>query len=145
MKPVFRGFDMIEMDEGLLAILLVLGGEMLHKRRMNSSQAFPRPLTQFVACKVWEKLVQATLLEITSDHRSPLGSFHILVIHNAGESSRTTHAAPTAVDACRYFAGLLLGALEGRSKEEMLRSFFPGPGPRVLEVSLSFARNCRDR
>ena len=47
-----------------------------------------------------------------------------LAIHNAGESSRTTHAAPTAVDACRYFAGLLLGALEGRSKEELLSSFF---------------------
>jgi ADP-ribosylglycohydrolase len=50
-----------------------------------------------------------------------------LAIHNAGESSRTTHAAPTAVGACRYFAGLLLGALEGRSKEELLSSFFyPG-------------------
>jgi ADP-ribosylglycohydrolase len=50
-----------------------------------------------------------------------------LAIHNAGESSRTTHGAPTAVGACRYFAGLLLGALEGRSKEELLSSFFyPG-------------------
>jgi ADP-ribosyl-[dinitrogen reductase] hydrolase len=50
-----------------------------------------------------------------------------LAIHN-GESSRTTHAAPTTVDACRYFAGLLLGALEGRSKEELLSSFFyPDP------------------
>ena len=29
----------------------------------------------------------------------------------AADSSRTTHGAPTAVDACRYFAGLLLGAL----------------------------------
>jgi ADP-ribosylglycohydrolase len=51
-----------------------------------------------------------------------------LAIHNAGESSRTTHGAPAAVDACRYFAGLLLGALEGRSKEEILSAFFcPGP------------------
>jgi ADP-ribosyl-[dinitrogen reductase] hydrolase len=51
-----------------------------------------------------------------------------LAIHNAGESSRTTHAAPTTVDACRYFAGLLLGALEGRSKEELLSPFFyPAP------------------
>ena len=50
------------------------------------------------------------------------------VIHNAGESSRTTHAAPTAVDACRYFAGLVLGALEGRSKDELLSPFFcPAP------------------
>jgi ADP-ribosyl-[dinitrogen reductase] hydrolase len=51
-----------------------------------------------------------------------------LAIHNAGESSRTTHAAPTTLDACRYFAGLLLGALEERSKEELLSSFFyPAP------------------
>jgi ADP-ribosyl-[dinitrogen reductase] hydrolase len=51
-----------------------------------------------------------------------------LAIHNAGESSRTTHGAPAAVDACRYFAGLLLGALGGRSKEEILSGFFcPGP------------------
>ena len=50
-----------------------------------------------------------------------------LAIHNAGESSRTTHAAPAAIAACCYFAGLLLGALEGRSKEQLLSSFFyPG-------------------
>ena len=50
-----------------------------------------------------------------------------LAIHNAGESSRTTHAAPTAIAACCYFAGLLLGALEGRPKEQLLSSFFyPG-------------------
>jgi ADP-ribosyl-[dinitrogen reductase] hydrolase len=47
-----------------------------------------------------------------------------LAIQIAGESSRTTHGAPSAVGACRYFAGLLLGALEGRSKEEILSPFF---------------------
>ena len=53
-----------------------------------------------------------------------------LAIHNAGESSRTTHGAPSAVDACRYFAGLLLGALGGQSKEEILSAFFClGPDP----------------
>ena len=40
-------------------------------------------------------------------------------IHYAGESSRTTHAALVAVVGCRYFAGLLLGALEGQSKEQL--------------------------
>jgi ADP-ribosylglycohydrolase len=51
-----------------------------------------------------------------------------LAIHDAGESSRTTHGALTAVDACRYFAGLLIGALQGRSKEDLLSSFFcPAP------------------
>jgi ADP-ribosylglycohydrolase len=38
----------------------------------------------------------------------------------AGESSRTTHGARTAVDACRYFAGLLVGALAGEPKETLL-------------------------
>jgi len=41
-----------------------------------------------------------------------------LAIHNAGESSRTTHGAPATVDACRYFAGLLLGAVGGRRKRK---------------------------
>jgi len=53
-----------------------------------------------------------------------------LAIDNAAESSRTTHGAPAAVDACRYFASLLLGALDRRSEEDILSSFFyPGPDP----------------
>jgi ADP-ribosyl-[dinitrogen reductase] hydrolase len=40
----------------------------------------------------------------------------------AGESSRTTHGAPVAVDACRYLAALILGALNGASKAELLES-----------------------
>jgi ADP-ribosyl-[dinitrogen reductase] hydrolase len=42
----------------------------------------------------------------------------------AAESSRTTHGALEAVDACRYFAGLLIGALQGRPKAELLSSGF---------------------
>jgi len=41
-------------------------------------------------------------------------------IHFSAESSRTTHAATTCLDACRYFAGLLIGALQGVSKDELL-------------------------
>lgn len=41
-------------------------------------------------------------------------------IHLAGESSRTTHGAETAVSACHYFAALLIGALNGESKETLL-------------------------
>jgi ADP-ribosyl-[dinitrogen reductase] hydrolase len=41
-------------------------------------------------------------------------------ITQAAESSRTTHGAPAAVDACRYFAGLIVGALRGIRKEELL-------------------------
>jgi len=43
-------------------------------------------------------------------------------IEKAAESSRTTHAAPTAVDACRYLAALIVGALHGATKEELLSS-----------------------
>ena len=38
----------------------------------------------------------------------------------SGESSRTTHATPAAVDACRYFAALIVGALRGAEKEVLL-------------------------
>jgi len=41
-------------------------------------------------------------------------------IERSGESSRTTHGAQTAVDACRYSGGLIVGAVLGVSKEELL-------------------------
>jgi ADP-ribosylglycohydrolase len=40
-------------------------------------------------------------------------------IRMAGESSRTTHASLACVDACRYLAALILGALAGESKETL--------------------------
>jgi ADP-ribosylglycohydrolase len=50
-------------------------------------------------------------------------------IERSGESSRTTHAAITCVDACRYMGGLIAGAVRGASKEEILSaSFSPVPG-----------------
>jgi ADP-ribosylglycohydrolase len=50
-------------------------------------------------------------------------------IEKAALSSRTTHGAREAVDACRYFAALLLGALQGRPKSEILSPHFsPVPG-----------------
>ena len=38
----------------------------------------------------------------------------------AGESSRTTHGAREAIDACRYFANLLVGAMRGVDKKVLL-------------------------
>jgi len=71
-------------------------------------------------------------------------------IRLAGEHSRTTHGARTAVDACRYFAGLLVGALRGADKSDLLSGLFtPLPGlweqfplaPEVVEIaSGSFRR-----
>jgi ADP-ribosylglycohydrolase len=45
-------------------------------------------------------------------------------IARAADSSRTTHGAWEAMDACRYFAALIVGALQGRSKEELLAPVF---------------------
>ena len=41
-------------------------------------------------------------------------------VEMAASSSMTTHGAREAVDACRYFATLLVGALEGDDKETLL-------------------------
>jgi len=50
-------------------------------------------------------------------------------IRFAGEMSRTTHAAPEPVDACRYYGGLVLGALRGDPKETLLATrYSPVPG-----------------
>ena len=65
-------------------------------------------------------------------------------IHFAGESSRTTHAAPAAVDACRYYAALLVGALQGVPKADLLSGHYsPIPGywqahllaPEIAEIA----------
>ena len=50
-------------------------------------------------------------------------------IERSGESSRTTHGAKTTIDACRYMGGLIVGALNGASKDELLSDHYsPIPG-----------------
>jgi ADP-ribosylglycohydrolase len=50
-------------------------------------------------------------------------------IRRAAHSSRTTHQASEAVDACRYLAALILGALDGVSKHALLAEpYEPVPG-----------------
>ena len=47
----------------------------------------------------------------------------------AGESSRTTHGAPVAIDACRYLAALIVGAVRGATKEALCSAHYaPTPG-----------------
>ena len=41
-------------------------------------------------------------------------------IARAADSSRTTHGTATAVDACRFASGLIVGAMTGATKEELL-------------------------
>jgi ADP-ribosyl-[dinitrogen reductase] hydrolase len=71
-------------------------------------------------------------------------------INRAAESSRTTHGATEAVDACRYLAGLIVGALHGRSKRDLVAPLFtPAAGlwnreplaPKIHEIAAgSFLR-----
>jgi ADP-ribosylglycohydrolase len=47
----------------------------------------------------------------------------------AERSSQTTHGTHECLDACRYFGGLLVGAVQGRDKTELLSPMFsPVPG-----------------
>jgi ADP-ribosyl-[dinitrogen reductase] hydrolase len=73
-----------------------------------------------------------------------------LAVRRAAASSRTTHAAPEAVDACRYFAALIVAALNGTTKEALLAGLYePTPGfwddeplaPRIADIAAgSFRR-----
>jgi len=69
----------------------------------------------------------------------------------AGDLSRTTHAAPAAVDACRYYAGLLVGALHGVDKATLLAPCFAPPGvawqdaPLVREIEVVAAGSFKIR
>ena len=65
-------------------------------------------------------------------------------IHRSEDSSRTTHGAQEALDACRYFAGLLVGALNGVDKETLLSArYSPVDGlweesplsPKIAEIA----------
>ena len=65
-------------------------------------------------------------------------------IERSADSSRTTHGAQEAVDACRYYGGLLVGALRGVDKERLLSPLYcPVDGlwersplaPKIAEVA----------
>lgn len=71
-------------------------------------------------------------------------------IFYAAQSSRTTHGARECIDACRYLAGLIVGAVQGRPKEELLGEMFsPVPGmwgkeplaPKILEIAMGSYRD----
>ena len=47
-----------------------------------------------------------------------------IAIARSADSSRTTHGAKEAIDSCRYLAGLIIGALQGKSKDDLLAPLF---------------------
>jgi ADP-ribosyl-[dinitrogen reductase] hydrolase len=72
-------------------------------------------------------------------------------IRLSGESSRTTHAAPECVDACRYFAFLLCQAFTGQEKEALLAlpedaPFNPPLAPKIAALATGdYQSKPRDR
>jgi ADP-ribosylglycohydrolase len=72
-------------------------------------------------------------------------------IEMSGESSRTTHGALAAVDGCRYLGALIVGALQGVSKEELLSDHYsPALGiwqqhPLVAEIDEIAAGSFKQR
>lgn len=74
-------------------------------------------------------------------------------IYQSGESSRTTHAAPECVDACRYFALLLCRAFAGNDMNALLApldaeefTFTPHLAPKIAAIATGSYRNkARDR
>ncbi len=55
----------------------------------------------------------------------------------AGEMSRTTHGASEPVDACRYYSGLIIGALTGISKNDLLQPRYSPLEDSWSQISLS--------
>lgn len=72
-------------------------------------------------------------------------------IERSAESSRATHGAGNAVDACRYFGGLLAGAAGGAEKDDLLSErYSPVPGywdgrPLAPEIDEIAAGSFKDR
>lgn len=72
-------------------------------------------------------------------------------IAHAAASSRTTHGAIEAVDACRYLAGLLVGALRGEARDVLLAPMYSPLGdgwtadPLAVEIAAVAAGSFRER
>lgn len=75
---------------------------------------------------------------------APVAMFYahapLKAIEMCGDSSRTTHGAQEAVDACKYFGFLIVGALRGLNKEQILDdSFYPrvtSLTPKIADIAL---------
>ena len=54
-------------------------------------------------------------------------------IQKSALSSLTTHGSPSCVDACRYFGGLIVGAIQGITKAELLKPLY-SPVPNLWQT-----------
>jgi ADP-ribosyl-[dinitrogen reductase] hydrolase len=68
---------------------------------------------------------------------APVPMFYLFdpaqALEKSALSSRTTHQALPTIDACRFFGGLIIGALRGESKETLLAKFY-SPVPNAWEA-----------
>lgn len=75
----------------------------------------------------------------------------VRAIEMSAASSSTTHGAKTAIDACRYLGGLIVGALGGVDKDELLSyKYCPAPGtwdkdPLAQEIDEVAAGSFKDK
>ncbi len=67
-----------------------------------------------------------------------------LAIRISGDSSRTTHGTRECIDACRYLGALIVGALHGAPKDELLADHYDPIGgiwgeeplsPRIADIA----------
>jgi ADP-ribosyl-[dinitrogen reductase] hydrolase len=69
----------------------------------------------------------------------------------SGESSRRTHGAAACIDACRYYSALIVGALSGVNKKEILATQYSPvrdywkTNPLVPEISAIAAGSFRNK
>jgi ADP-ribosyl-[dinitrogen reductase] hydrolase len=68
-------------------------------------------------------------------------------VHYSAESSRTTHGAAECVDACRLFAAMLVRALQGAGKEEVLTADAPtfGGAAKIVDIARGAYRSKPER
>lgn len=60
---------------------------------------------------------------------------HVDLIRYAGESSRTTHGSAECIDACKYFASLLVTAMSASNKEELRNTFYQPTTSKVSSIA----------
>lgn len=57
------------------------------------------------------------------------------LIRCAGESSRTTHGSAECIDACKYFASLLVNAMTATNKDELFGTFYQPTTAKVAVIA----------
>jgi len=57
------------------------------------------------------------------------------LIRYAGESSRTTHGSAECIDACKYFASLLVNAMTATNKDELFGTFYQPTTAKVAAIA----------